>query len=203
MKWYILSPAVDVKIAMSVNISLNILLDYRSKNPTVILLAAQTKTGRPQQFEYKPVKSTILRDYANTVTYPLTKTDAYLNIGLYVPDLVSGSTPECLTVSKATLSYNKCPFIEAGMATFPDVIAPAGRGSSRVEGKCKPYAVPQNSDGVWLDCDMTGSVSKVHGCHCRAGFQYLSRNCTGEGSLQKYTCFSLASEEIIRLQRVW
>ena len=179
-KWFITSPGIKTGKARSLNITLTLLLDYRSRNPTAVLLAAQTKSGKALPYQFVSLQSKKLIDYMNSLFSVSSKTDAYLNVGLALPDLVASPTPECLTIAKATITYNKCSSTQTNMATFPDVVAPGDGTDNRVRGKCKANTVPVSSDGVWLYCDQKGAVSKVFGCQCQAGFEKISENCSSK-----------------------
>lgn len=179
-KWYFLSPMIDIDTVNSVNATFTLLLDYRSRNPTVFVLVAQKDSETPQQFDYKEVTRQELSKYKNTVTVLIEKEKRHLYIGLFLLDLVSGEPPECVTVSRAIVSYRKCLAVEKNMAVFPNVSAPHGDKASKVEGTCRDNTVPVSPNGVWLYCDRNGSVTKVDGCQCRAGFESKTNDCTRE-----------------------
>ena len=167
-------------MANMLTINLTLDLDYRSRDPTLILLAAQTMSGKPQQYQYNYKLAQIsLSQYQTTVTGVVTRENTYLNIGISLPDFNARQPPECVTIARATVYYHKCPSRKANMAIFPDVIAPSGDIANREKGQCMPNTVPIGSSGVWMYCDKTGSVDKIHGCECRAGFERASNSCTG------------------------
>ena len=175
-KWFVSSPRIATDKANSLNMMLDLLLDSRERNPTVVLLQAQTTTGQPLQYQYNEFDSTKLSTYETTIAEEVPKTNDFLNIGLSLPDLIP---PEYLTISRVTVYYNKCPSVRKGMAIFPEVIAPGGDTYAVGKGKCMDNTVPIRSKGPLLYCDKNGSVARVDGCECKAGFEKVSNSCKG------------------------
>ena len=175
-KWFMSSPRIATDKANSLNMIFDLLLDYRRRNPRLIFLDAQTATGQPFPYDYNQFYSTKLSDYETTIAKGVPKTSNFLNIELSMPDLI---TPECLTISKITVYYNKCAAVRKGMAIFPDVIASGGDTYAVGKGKCMDNTVPIYSKGPLLYCDKNGSVVRVDGCECKAGFEKVSNSCKG------------------------
>ena len=178
-KWFVTSPRVKIDMANAVCITMTFLVDYPKGEPSLNIFVAQTPSGQPFKMQYESIYKTRLNSYNTTVTNTVIRTNVYLNIGIALVDLVSGPPSECVTISRATVSYFKCPSKTLKMATFPDVIAPGGDTDAKGKGQCIPNTVPITSGGAWLYCDKTGSIAKVYGCECKPGFEKAANTCTG------------------------